>query len=444
MAIPYVNDSRRLESARRITEYLAPVIDARFSIRLWDGSMIPLGKHVDTGFFISVEDPGVLSALLRRPVLETALRLYATGRIDFQGGDLLEFAALARETNAGKKLRKLSKIRLLGMALPLLLSSGRTNKVEHEYREDETGHIQSRRKERDFIQFHYDLGNDFYTLFLDPEMQYSCAYFRKWENTLEQAQLDKLEMICRKLRLSPGEKFLDIGCGWGGLICYAARKYGVKAYGVTLSQAQYEYASAKIRSLGLEDQVTVELRDYTTLDGVYDKIASIGMYEHIGIANYPTYFLKIRSLLQEHGIFLNHGICRKAKKSKRKFSWIRPEKRLILKYIFPGSELDHVGHTIESMEAGGFEVHDVENWREHYALTTKYWYQRLMAHGDEAIAQVGLERYRMWIAYLVGVSMGFSDGSLQIYQIVATKRAKRGPSGMPPTREELYRIFEGC
>jgi cyclopropane-fatty-acyl-phospholipid synthase len=327
---------------------------------------------------------------------------------------------------------------LLKRALPLLLTRGSKLRLGHEYAEDETGRGPSRRDETDFIQFHYDAGNDFYALFLDPEMQYSCAYFTGWENSLEQAQRDKLDMICRKLRLQPSERFLDIGSGWGGLLCHAAENYDVTAHGVTLSQAQYDYTRDKLRRLGLEDRVTVELRSYEGLEGEYDKIASIGMYEHVGIANYPAYFGKLNSLLRDRGLLLNHGITRRAKRSRRKFRKVRPENRLILKYIFPGSELDHIGHSLEVMEAGGFEIHDVECWREHYALTCRLWHRRLVANKEAAIAQVGPERYRMWIAYLAGVSFAFADGSLRIYQTVASKHKAKGLSGLPPTREDLY------
>ena len=221
------------------------------------------------------------------------------------------------------------------------------------------------------MQFHYDVSNEFYSLFLDPDMQYSCAYFRDWENTLEQAQQDKLDMICRKLRLKAGERMLDIGCGWGALLVHAVQKYGVVGHGVTLSQCQYDFALDKVRRLGLDDRIQLELRDYRELRGTYDKIASIGMYEHVGLANMPLYFRTVRSLLRDRGVFLNHGITRGAKVSNRRFRRIRPERRLILKYIFPGSDLAHVGNTVMNLEAHGFEVHDVEGWREHYARTTR-------------------------------------------------------------------------
>ena len=265
-------------------------------------------------------------------------------------------------------------------------------------------------------------------------MQYSCGYFAELSNTLERAQLDKLEMICRKLRLQAGDKFLDIGCGWGGLICYAARKFGVEALGLTLSREQFDYATLKIRELGLEDRVRVELRDYQTAEGCYDKIASIGMFEHVGISNYPTYFRKVRSLLRDRGLFLNHGIARRAKRNHKKFLKMRPGRKFMLKYFFPGFELDHIGHTIEILEAHRFEIHDIEAWRPHYAQTSRLWCKRLSARSEEAIALVGAERYRMWVAYLAGVSKSFSEGSLRVFQSLATKHVARGPSGMPLTR----------
>ena len=246
-------------------------------------------------------------------------------------------------------------------------------------------------------------------------------------------------MICRKLRLKEGERLLDIGCGWGGLVCYAARNYGVQAHGVTLSQQQLDFAKAKIKDLGLQDKVTVSLRDYATLDGTYDKIASIGMYEHVGIANYPKYFGKIRSLLVNGGIVLNHGITRRARSDRRKDRKVKPTRKFILKYIFPGSELDNVGHTVEAMEGCRLEVHDVEAWREHYGLTARFWARNLMANREKAIAIVGTEKFRLWMAYLTGVACGFADGAMKIYQVVASKQDVKGPSGLPPTRADLYR-----
>ena len=430
--------ARHLNATREILGHLAEQLDAPFCVRLWDGSVVPLGRDSDPACCITISGPAVLGSVLRRPTLETVLRHYAAGTIGFEGADLITFVEMARR----KKLRidagRLRKGFLLKRALPLLLASGGDARLDHEYGGDETGLGHAGRDDKAFVQFHYDVSNDFYALFLDPEMQYSCAYFTDWNNSLEQAQNDKLDMICRKLRLQPGDRFLDVGSGWGGLLCHAAKTYGVTAHGVTLSQTQHDYTVEKVRRMGLEDRVTVALRSYESLDGEYDKIASIGMYEHVGIANYPAYFTRLHGLLRDRGIVLNHGITRRAKRSARRFRKIRPEKRMILKYIFPGSELDHIGHSLEVMEAHGFEIHDVECWREHYALTCRLWHQRLIARKDEAVAHVGPEKYRMWIAYLAGVSIAFADGTLRIYQTVATKHKSKGPSGLPPTRASLY------
>ncbi|MGB7325200.1 MAG: cyclopropane-fatty-acyl-phospholipid synthase family protein, partial [Rubripirellula sp.] len=425
---------------KQILNTVADPLDLNVSVRLWNGDVVPLGKEADGKHIIGLSGPGVVGALMRRPTLETLVRLYATGHVSFEGGDLIEFSEAFRTKRSNRKrLQEISKRMLVTRTLPFMFAKTQATDLNHGYNEDIVGRSETKRDNTEYIQFHYDVGNEFYQLFLDPEMQYTCGYFTDWNNSLEQAQQDKLDMICRKLRLAPGERMLDIGCGWGGLICHAARNYGVKSHGITLSQAQHDFAKAKIERLGLTDQVTVEICDYADHVGSYDKISSIGMSEHIGVANYPRYFDKINSLLVDRGVMLNHAIARRAKKSKRAAARIRPERKFLLKYIFPGSELTPVGMTTDFMENSGFEIHDVESWREHYALTTKFWCQRLSANQDEAIRLVGAERYRLWVAYLAGASGGFTNGSIKLFQVVATKRAGKGLSGMPPTREHLYR-----
>jgi cyclopropane-fatty-acyl-phospholipid synthase len=432
-----------IEAARHVFEHFAKAIDAPFSLRLWDGTTIPLGRDAAGGPCITLAGPGVLGALLRRPSFDHLFRRYVSGDIDIEGGDLIGLARLARER------RKATRLRLADLrrgfpwtkALPLLLARDKAAGIRHEFQGGDAPRRSGKGKDQDFIQFHYDASNEFYALFLDSEMVYSCAYFRDWSNSLEQAQRDKLDLICRKLRLRPGETLLDIGSGWGALLCHAARHYGVSAHGVTLSQAQYEYALAKIADLGLQDQVTVSLSDYMTLDGRYDKIASIGMYEHVGIANYPRYFGKIRSLLADGGVFLNHGITRRAKRNIKNFGKISPSRRVILKYIFPGAELDHIGHTVQVMESCGFEIHDVEALRRHYARTCRLWHDRLSARREQAIALVGPERYRMWVAYLAGVTVGFEYGPLHVFQTVATRQGE-ALAPLPATREDLYRAVD--
>ncbi|QDT02351.1 Methoxy mycolic acid synthase MmaA3 [Rubripirellula lacrimiformis] len=439
MGIPFSSKSQ-LDSIVEILQSVAGPLDMNVSVKLWDGRVVPLGKNADGKLTISISGPGVIGSLVRRPTLETLVRLYATGHIAFDGGDLIEFThAFRTERSNRRELKKISKTMLVKRTLPFLFAKTNVADVQHGFKDDAIGRNESKRNNTDYIQFHYDVGNDFYKLFLGEEMQYTCGYFTDWSNSLDQAQHDKLDMICRKLQLQPGEKMLDIGCGWGGLICHAAQNFGVKAHGVTLSQEQHDFAQAKIQRLGLQDQVSVEICDYADHQGTYDKISSIGMSEHIGAANYPRYFQKINSMLRDRGVMLNHAIARRAKSSKRAAKRIRPERQFILKYIFPGSELTPVGQTTDCLENTGFEVHDVESWREHYAHTTRFWCQNLSANRDQAIEMVGLERYNLWVAYLAGASAGFTAGSIKLYQVVATKRAGKGLSGMPPTREHMYR-----
>lgn len=398
-----------------------------------------MGDDADPDLCVAIQSAGVISSLLRRPTLENLVRHYATGGIEVRGGDLISFGDAVRVERSSKKLKQVRKGLVARSALPFVFSPANRAATTRGYAGEEIGRDGAPRDNKDYIQFHYDLGNDFYRLFLDPEMQYSCGYFTDWNNSLEQAQRDKLEMICRKLRINEGDRLLDIGCGWGGLVCHAAKEHGAVAHGVTLSQEQHDFARDKVRALGLEDRVTIELRDYTTLEGTYDKISSVGMYEHVGIANYPAYFQKIYSLLRDRGILLNHGITRGAKRKKKQFARMRPEHKLIAKYIFPGGELDNIGHTLQVMESCRFDVHDAENWREHYARTTRFWCQRLSANSEEAMKLVGPERYRLWAAYLAAVSFAFQDGSLRIFQVVASKHKKKGGSELPPTRADLYR-----
>jgi cyclopropane-fatty-acyl-phospholipid synthase len=433
-----VTDDALLGAARNIIGHLAPRLESRLSVRLWDGSRLALGTGESGPFTLAISGPGVISSLLRRPTPDNLVEHYAAGRIAFQGGDLMAFMSAARAEHLGRGLRQASKWYLCRQLWRFFLRAPDRSVVKHAMDYPVIGVKQPQRNRPDFIQFHYDdVPTEAYRLFLDAELVYSCGYFTDLQGDLDQAQQDKMEMICRKLRLQPGEHFLDIGCGWGGLLCYAARNYGVRAHGVTLSPQQFAYTEEKIRRLDLEGRVTVALGDYADAEGTYDKIASVGMMEHVGIANYPAYFGKLAFLLRDRGMLLNHSIARPAKKTAAEFRKVPRAFRLIAKYIFPGGELDHIGHTLEVMEGHRFEVHDVEGWRPHYARTCELWCKRLCARRDEAVQLMGEEKYRMWVAYLAASSFGFQDGVLRIFQTVATKRAK-GASGMPPSRRHLY------
>lgn len=433
-------NARRLEAAKAIISEVAGKLNLNASVRLWDGSRHPLGANVTSPFELSIAGPGVIGSILRAPTLDTIIRQYIEKGIDYSGGSLIDFGkSLSREGQPSTRVKFLDTVKLAYKLKPFLRAKPDEARDEQGFSGDIIGRKEQRRDNTAYISFHYDLSNDFYALFLDPEMVYTCAYFTDWNNTLEQAQFDKLEMVCRKLRLKPGERFLDIGCGWGALVCHAAKHHGVKAHGVTLSKEQLAFAKEKVARLGLQDQVTFEFVDYANMGGKFDKIASVGMYEAIGLENIPRYMKKVRTLLNDDGLFLNHAISRRAKKPG---GWlperVRPEQRALAKYIFPGGALDDIGNTIAQMERAGMEVLDVEGWRCHYELTTKLWHDRLVARREEAIALVGEEKYRIYVAYLAGCSMVFARGTARLFQTLASKSSRRPPP-VPNTRADLYR-----
>jgi cyclopropane-fatty-acyl-phospholipid synthase len=295
-------------------------------------------------------------------------------------------------------------------------------------------YFRSKRKDHEAISYHYDVSNDFYALFLDPRMVYTCAYYRRPDGDLATAQEDKLDLVCRKLRLAPGERLLDVGCGWGSLVVWAAERYGVDAHGVTLSAAQAEYAQAWIRRAGLEGRARVEHLDYRDLPGDrrFDKIAAIGIIEHVGIANYPDYFARVHERLEPGGLFLNHGITHEK-------GWRRSTQTAFLeRHVFPNAELDNVTHILDELERARFEILDVESLRPHYARTTRQWAERLIANAERARTLAGDRVYRTWVAYLAGASAGFTRGYLGLYQVVAARRDAAHRSEVPTTREAIY------
>jgi cyclopropane-fatty-acyl-phospholipid synthase len=284
------------------------------------------------------------------------------------------------------------------------------------------------------IAHHYDVSNEFYALFLDPLMVYTCAYYRDPDGKLEQAQQDKLDHVCRKLELRAGETLLDIGCGWGSLAMWAARHYGVRAHGVTLSRAQADWATECIRRDKLGDRCRVEYLDYRDLstDVVYDKIAAVGVIEHVGIANYPAFFAGVRARLNDGGLYLNHGIV-------HDFHWKRTSQTAFLyRHVFPNGDLAGLSETLTEMERAGWEIMDVEGLRLHYARTCRQWVERLCARADEARALAGERTYRTWRLYMTCSAVAFEAGSLGLYQVLMRKHRDPRVGHAPRTREPLY------
>ena len=301
----------------------------------------------------------------------------------------------------------------------------------------------SKERDRRAVTYHYDVGNEFFSLFLDRRMVYSCGYFPTGQEDLDAAQEAKLEHICRKLRLKPGERLLDIGCGWGGLIMYAAEKYGVEALGITLSQPQADLANRKIAAAGLAARCRAAVMDYRDLasHGPFDKIASVGMVEHVGRAKLPQYFQVAWMGLKPGGLFLNHGITSAAKdagSSNLLDRHLFQRGAFILKYVFPDGELIPVGDMLAVAERAGFEVRDVESWREHYALTLRHWVRRLEENKEEALRQVDERTYRVWRLYMAGCSHAFSTARLSVHQSLLARPDSQGSCCHPMSRRDLY------
>jgi cyclopropane-fatty-acyl-phospholipid synthase len=287
------------------------------------------------------------------------------------------------------------------------------------------------------ISYHYDQPFEFFQAWLGETLAYSCAYFRKPTDDLDQAQKDKLELICRKLRLTPGDHLLDIGCGWGSLILHAASRYGVEARGITLSRGQAAMATWRITQAKLNRRCAVDFRDYREVpspSGRFEKIASIGMFEHVGLKNMRRYFRIAQSLLKPDGLFLHSGIVRSAS------SWF-PKISFIDKYVFPNGDLVTLAKELALAESAGLEVRDVENLREHYERTLCLWVKGLQQNRRRVLQKVSERTYRIWLLYMAGSAVAFQRGKLMVYQVLLA-RPDRGQCHMPYTRESCYRDWE--
>jgi cyclopropane-fatty-acyl-phospholipid synthase len=399
-----------------------------FAVELWTGERLGPAPGVPPRFTLRLAHAGALRRMLWPPGELSLAEAFVRGDFEVEG-DLAAAFAL-RERFSPRPSLLLDALRLASFpARP-----GATARAAHL-----RGALHGRERDALAIRHHYDLGNDFYALWLDRRMVYSCAYFPSATASLDRAQEAKLELVCRKLRLAPGERLLDVGCGWGGLVTWAAEHHGVEAVGVTLSPRQAEWARARIGELGLAGRCRVEVMDYRDLGNeAFDKVASVGMFEHVGLRRLPEYFRQVHRLLAPGGVFLNHGI---AALEPRPPWWRRlflREGAFIERYIFPDGEIPPFLATARAAAAAGFELRDVESLREHYALTCRSWVDRLERRREEAVRAVGEGTWRAWRLYLAGSAHDFERAGIGVYQALYVK-PRHGRSGLPLGREDWYR-----
>ena len=430
--------TRELAATKAVIGELARHLDVDISLELWDGTIIPLGPTAQSDIRIRFGSAAVLQRLILNPSLVTIAELYAAGDLDLVGADPIDAMRHVDHLQFRYLPGKVNKLKLLRLALPLLLRAHPFASMVERFTK-KLGLSPEARNDSELISFHYDISNAFYALFLDENMVYSSAYFATPDDSLDQAQRDKLDLICRKLRLQPGDRFFDPGCGWGGLLCHAAQHYGAQAYGTTLSQQQFDYVTAKIAHLGLTDRVTVELRDCRSLpeDRIFDKIAQVEMVEHIGIGNHHDFYQYLGRHLRPRGLYFGQASARRNTANPADFPVLTPYMKFIVEYIFPGGELDHIGMTCAALERAGFEVHEVEALREHFGLTCEHWARRIHARRAEGAALIGMPRTRLWLLYLSLCALSFQRGALNVFQVVASHR-RVGASGVAFDRRADY------
>lgn len=390
-----------IDASRRIYDLLVDRVDAPPPrVRAWNGATF--GPD-DAAATVVLQHPGALRALLAKSTDLAAGEAYIYDDVDVEG-DIASALRFAADLDS---LGQVDWIRVARLARHLPTGFRR----DAARRPTMSGRLHSVGRDRRAVTHHYDTGNEFFELFLDPLMVYSCACFLDPTESLEVAQRRKLDLICRKLDLRPGDRFLDVGCGWGALAIHAAARYGVEATGVTVSSEQADVARKSAAASGVTERVTILTEDYRNLTGQYEAIASVGMVEHVGLAQLPTYFGHLRSLLAPHGQLLNHGIVTRVDPQSKKQSFVRT-------YVFPDGELHRVDDAIAAAENAGFELRDVEGLRQDYALTLERWVSNLEANAQAAARVVGDVTYRTWRAYLAGSMVAFERGRIAVHQLL--------------------------
>ena len=376
---------------------------------LWDGQQHDFGTFSAPQVTLHVKGASALPYLLE-PSLDNLGEAYVKGKIDIEGqlSDIINIGyALAKNT--------------------VTASSGKLARVRRYFNH-------SKASDKKAIEYHYDVSNEFYQLWLDSNMVYSCAYFEDGTEDLATAQLKKIDHILTKIDLQPGQTLLDIGCGWGALVLRAAQKFGARCVGVTLSENQFALANERVKAAGLQDQIEIRLQDYRDLTGEFDRITSVGMFEHVGRKNLPAYFTKVRELLKEDGVAMNHGITSSDFNSGET---ALGGGEFIDKYVFPDGELPHISLALEALQQGGLEAFDVENLRRHYAHTLNHWARNFENAATQAREHVSEEKFRIWRVYLAGCAYAFENDDVAIYQIVC-RRAGRRAETLPWSRRYMY------
>ena len=408
-----------------------------FSVRLWDSTELPAsGKST---FSLVIHHPGALRRMFKPPIELSLGEAFILNDFDIEGNIFSAFPLMESIATRSFSTGEIVGIGFGLSALPASSPARPQGRGPVKLR----GAVHSRGRDLLAVQYHYDVGNDFYSLWLDRNLQYSCGYFPTGAEDLDTAQERKMEHICRKLRLQSGERLLDIGCGWGRLARYAAKNYGVNVLGVTLSKNQKAYSDEQIARAGLQGRVAVELKDYRDLgDESFDKIVSVGMFEHVGRSHLPEYFAQVYRLLKPGGLFLNHGISRRAGTEEEKQGFVQQRifgrGSFLQKYIFPDGELTPVSDVNVMAEHAGFEVRDVENLREHYALTLRNWVNRLETRREQAVKVSDEVTYRTWRLYMSASAYGFESGNINVNQTLLAKMTREGKSNVPFSRADLY------
>lgn len=377
-------------------------------VELWNGQKLDLGTDVLPQVTVRVPHASALGYLFA-PSLFNLGKAYVEGEIDIEG--------------------RPTEIISIGSALAhyTLKPQGKLGRMVRSFHH-------SRKLDQEAIHYHYDVSNAFYQTWLDENMVYSCAYFETGDEDLATAQLKKIDHILNKIQLRPGQTLLDIGCGWGALVIRAAQIYGAHCVGVTLSERQFELATERVRQAGLTDRVEIRLQDYRDVNGCFDRITSVGMFEHVGAKNMVEYFSKMNALLADDGMAMNHGITSTdAEDGESPFGG----GEFIHRYVFPHGELLHLGSVLRAMQEGGLEAYDIENLRRHYAKTCAIWADKFEANAPRIRTMVDDKRFRIWRMYLAGCAYAFSQDWVSLYQIVCTK-AKSDASNLPWSRRYIY------